>query len=100
MDKPRHYIREWRKFKDLSQEQFAERIGVTQGFVSKIERGQQNPDLAFIDAAAEVLGCTRGELLDRPPPTHGERIWQLFDKMNAAQQNQLTAIAETLFKVR
>jgi transcriptional regulator with XRE-family HTH domain len=34
-----HYIREWRKHRGLSQEQFAERVGITKGYLSKIETG-------------------------------------------------------------
>ena len=97
MDKPRHFIREWRKHRNLNQDELAERVGVSQGFISKLERNQQNPDLAFLDAASKALGCSPSDLIERDP-SHGARIWEIYDKMTAAQQNQLTAIAETIMK--
>ena len=48
-------IRNYRKGLGLTQEQLAERLGVTLGAVSKWERGSSEPDLAYIMDLAELF---------------------------------------------
>ena len=48
-------IREHRKSLGLTQEQLAERLGVTLGTVSKWERGSSEPDLGYIMDLAELF---------------------------------------------
>lgn len=98
MAQQRHYIKEWRKHQGLNQEQLAERMGVTQSFVSKIERFQQSPDLGFLELAAEVLRCSPADLIERDP-SQSARIWAIWDQLQPKQQEQLVEIAQTLKKV-
>lgn len=97
MGKQRHFIKEWRKHRGLNQEQLAERMGVTQSFVSKIENGKQSPDLAFIEMAAEVLRCEPADLIMRDP-TAPESIWSIWDQLKPEQRTQLVAIGEAIKK--
>ena len=46
-------LRTWRKKRDLTQEQMAERLGVSVGSLSRIERGEQWPDRIFFKRLAE-----------------------------------------------
>ena len=48
-------IRIYRKGMGLTQEQLAERLGITLGAVSKWERGSSEPDLAYIMELAELF---------------------------------------------
>lgn len=98
MAKQRHFIKEWRKFRDLNQDQLAERIGVGQPYISKIERGVQSPDLEFLERAAEALSCSTTDLINRDP-ADPEAIWDLYDKMTTTQRAQVVEIAKTLLKV-
>lgn len=50
----------------LSQEDLAARIGVEQGYVSRLEAGSRNPTIVTIWHAAEALGV-RPALLFEPP---------------------------------
>ena len=52
-----------RRSKGLTQQQLADRIGVTNRAVSKWETGQGLPDVAVLPELARVLGCTVDELL-------------------------------------
>lgn len=93
-----HFIKAWRLHRGLTQEQLAERVGIDKSYLSKIENGRKRYDQPFLEAASEVLNCSPADLIDRDP-SHGARIWEIYDKMTASQQDQLTAIAETLSKV-
>lgn len=41
---------------DLTQKEFAERIGVKQSNISRLENGNHNPSLAFLQKVAKGLG--------------------------------------------
>ena len=53
-----------RKEKGLTQEQLAEKLGVTNKAVSKWETGRGMPDLAIIQKLCEILGITVTTLLN------------------------------------
>jgi transcriptional regulator with XRE-family HTH domain len=46
----------YRKEAELSKEELAARIGVEQGYVSRLEAGKRNPTIVTIWEAAEALG--------------------------------------------
>jgi transcriptional regulator with XRE-family HTH domain len=51
---------------DISREQLAERVGVTPGFIGRIERAEANPSVALIESIADALGLDLR--LDVRPP--------------------------------
>jgi transcriptional regulator with XRE-family HTH domain len=52
-----------RKEKGFTQETFAEASGVTQQYVSGLERGQRNPTIVTLYLLASALGVSHVELL-------------------------------------
>lgn len=54
-----------RKQLNLSQEELALRIGVSQHQISKYERGKNNPTAEVLNALADALGTTTDWLLGR-----------------------------------
>lgn len=61
------FLREWRKYCRLSQEAAAESLDLTQGNLSKIERGEVPYNQDFLERAATVYGCTAADLLSVNP---------------------------------
>ena len=91
----RHFIREWRKFRGLTQVQLAERIGIDKTYLSKIEGGKRRYDQPFLEAAAEVLRCAPADLIMRDP-TDPDGIWSVWDALAPMQRSQVVEIAKTL----
>jgi putative transcriptional regulator len=60
--KPRHEIRsqvrQHRLLRDMTQEELAERIGVTRQTIVSIEKGNYTPSVALALGLAAVLGTT------------------------------------------
>ena len=54
---------EYRKNAGLSQDQLADRIGVSRQAVSKWERGEASPDTDNLVALSEVYNVTQDELI-------------------------------------
>lgn len=49
-------LRQIRRYKDLTQEQLAEAVGVTVEFISNIERGKSAPSFETIEKLTAALG--------------------------------------------
>ncbi|MFA5736894.1 MAG: helix-turn-helix transcriptional regulator [Candidatus Paceibacterota bacterium] len=52
-----------RTSKNITQTEFAEKLGVDKSFVSNIENGKTNPTLSTITNLAQTLGVSTNELL-------------------------------------
>lgn len=93
---PRHYIKEWRNFRDLSQEQVGERLGVGPSHISQIELNTINYTRETLNAIAVVLGCTPGELLDRDPRKPLTELLRIIDNLSPGQISQAVRILNAL----
>lgn len=81
------FIRAWRKHRELTLENLAERIGVTHASLSRIERGEQPYNQDLLDLLAEELRCAPADLLVRDP-SDPEGLWSLWDQVLPAQRRQ------------
>lgn len=89
---PRHFIREWRKFRDLTQQQLADRIGSAVSTISQLENGQQGYSQALLEALAEALSCETWDLLHVDPNKEGEVIDLTRMLKNAKPEVQAEAV--------
>ncbi|MBR4881186.1 MAG: helix-turn-helix transcriptional regulator [Clostridia bacterium] len=74
-------IRNYRKKNDLTQEELANRLGVTYQSVSRWENGSTYPDLELLPAISEVLEVTVDELLGMPQAEKEKRALEAFDQL-------------------
>ena len=72
--RPVFYFRAWRKFRGLTQEQVAERVGIGAPAVSQIETGKQGFTDTTLMAFAAALNVEPGDLLSRDPNVEGAVI--------------------------
>jgi len=82
---PRHYVREWRKFRQLTQERLAERTPFTIGAISQLETGRTSYTQPMLEALAVAMDCTPGDLLGRNPLKDGTVV-QLFNDLPEDKQ--------------
>ena len=67
----RHYVKEWRTYRGLTQDQLAERINKTRGLVSQIESGITGLTDDMIYAIADAVNCAPWDLLRVNPLKEG-----------------------------
>lgn len=91
----RHFIYEWRKHRELTQTQLAERIGITKSYLSKIETGKKRYDQPFLEAAAEVLRVAPADLLMRDP-SDPDGLWSIYDQLQPVERKQLVEMAKVI----
>jgi len=97
MSQQRHFIRQWRKHRQLTQEQLAERIGINRAHLSKIETGARDYDQKFLEAAALELRCEPADLLMRDP-TSPQAIWSLWDQVPEKQRPLAVEVLKGIIK--
>jgi transcriptional regulator with XRE-family HTH domain len=95
MSGQRHHIKEWRKYRGLTQEQLAERIGIARSYLTKIERGTRRYDQPFLEAAAEALRCDAGDIITRNP-SDPESIWSIWDTLSPVERKQAIAVIRAI----
>lgn len=94
-DRRRHYVREWRKFRNLTQERLAERTPFTTGAISQLETGRTGYTQDMLEALAVALDCEPGDLLSRNPFAEGEVI-HLFESLPEDKRKDALAILRAL----
>jgi transcriptional regulator with XRE-family HTH domain len=93
----KQFIREWRKFRELTQEQLAERMGIARSYVSHVEKGKRRYDQLFLEAAAEALGTTPASLIMRDPTQPGG-IMELWDQIPVQDRERAAKVLEAFKK--
>lgn len=58
-------IRRYRKLLGLTQEELADKLGMTQAAISRFETGGRKPDVDDLIAIAKFFGCKVDDLIDK-----------------------------------
>jgi transcriptional regulator with XRE-family HTH domain len=95
MAKRRHFLKQWRKHRGLSQVQLAERLHINQGQLSKIENFKKPWDEDLLAAAAEELRCEPVDILIRDP-TGPDAIWSIWQTLKPVEQAQAVEVIKAL----
>lgn len=61
------HLKNWRLFKDLTQEELADRSGIPRPNIVALERGERDCTVTTLQRLAYALGLSPGRLLDRFP---------------------------------
>lgn len=96
----RTFIRAWREFKNLSQEQVANRMGTSRENFSRIENGKVPYNQDTLEAAAEALGCSAADLLERNPTEELaiDKLRRLLLRATPDQEKAILRVAESLIE--
>lgn len=94
----RTFLKEWRDYRQLTQEQAAERLNVSRTLLSKIENAKSPYTQGFMEAAAEAYQADVADLIMRDPRSP---VWSIYDTLKAlpkADQEHVEAIVKTFRK--
>lgn len=93
--RPKTRIQRWRKFRRLTQEQLAERVDKTKGWVSQIEKGTIPYTQDTLEALADALGTDPASLL-RSDPEEDKDLWAVWDEARPGERVQIIEVAKAL----
>ncbi len=96
--RPRHFLRAWRKYRGLTQEQLADRIGMSGSNISLLESGKQNYTQKILEELALALGTTPASLLTDHPLdlTEMQLIIDRLRRLGPTERRQAIAILDAL----
>ena len=73
-------IKNFRKFKRITQEELALKIGKSKNVISNWERGDNSPDVDNIDKICQILGVTPNQLFGWEKYPEYEKYIEIMDK--------------------
>lgn len=95
----RTFIREWREYRQLTQDALAERLKTSKASISRIEAGSQAYTQDFLEAAADALRTDPASLLMRDP-TDEDAVWSLWNDAKIGERQMIENIVRTVVKSR
>lgn len=95
MANQKHYVREWRKFRGLTQERLAERTPYSHGAISQLETGRVKYTQDMLEALALAMNCSPGDLLNVNPLKQGEVV-DLMRLINDKNRDQAIRVLKAL----
>lgn len=63
----RTFIKKWREYRNLTQDELAERLETSKASISRVENGQQAYTQDLLEACADILKTTPAGLLEIDP---------------------------------
>jgi transcriptional regulator with XRE-family HTH domain len=97
MTHSRTKIREWRKFRGLSQERLGELVGVSHTTIGRLERGRTRYIQATLESIARELQTDPASLLVRDP-NDPEGIWAVWERIPPQRRREAIAVLSLLGK--
>src|SRR3954447_22860064 len=91
----RHFIKEWRKFRGLTQEALAEKADMSPTNLSQLENNKQRYSAEGLERLAEALQCEPAQLL-MVDPTKDDAMWSIWDRAKPSERQQIIAVAKAL----
>lgn len=94
----RFFLRQWREYRGLTQQELADRTGRTKGYISNIERGESRYNEDVLEELAAALLCESWELIGRDPTAEDDStsgIVDIWDHIPAGNRQQARQILET-----
>lgn len=93
----RIFLKEWREYRHLTQEQLAERVGMSKSNISQLEQGRQGYSQEGLEALAEALQCDPGQIIN-VDPSKDDAIWSIWERAKTAEREMIVDIAKTIVK--
>jgi transcriptional regulator with XRE-family HTH domain len=87
----RTFLKEWREYRQLTQEQAAERLNISRTLLSKIENSKSPYTQGLLEAAAEAYRCDAADLIMRDPKSP---VWSIYDTLRALPKEQQVHVEE------
>ena len=95
-ERRRHFIREWRKHRNLTQGQLAARLEMSVANLSRIETGEQPYTQPVLEAIADALLCPPQDIIARDPNAPEWGFLELLNKASPAKRIEIERVIRAL----
>jgi transcriptional regulator with XRE-family HTH domain len=93
-----HFLKEWRRFRGLTQADLARAMAVSRSGLNKVERGRREISASVLARAATVLACTPDDIRHRSP-TDSSGFAALCLSLSEADKRLAAAILRAMFSM-
>lgn len=95
---PANHLRAWREFRQMSQDDLANRLDTTKGVISLLENGHRPLSDKWLHRLAEVLETRPGHILDIDPHEMDNDIVDIWTRLSQRDRLQAASILRTFIK--
>jgi transcriptional regulator with XRE-family HTH domain len=95
-----HFIRQWREFRQVTQEQLADMLEVDRTTVGKIENQKLPYNQDYLERVSAALGVDIEDLLSVDPlaPSRPTLVWSKIEKAPPDLQEKIRFVIEAMLK--
>lgn len=91
----RNYLRDWREFRKMSQEELADKIGTTKAVISLLENEKRPLSSKWLRKLAVPLKTKPGHILDHDPHDLPSDVHDLWDDIPLELRAQAVRVLRT-----
>ena len=92
---PPHYLREWREFREMTQDELADAVGTSKSVISDMERGKLQLSPKWARRFAPVLKVQPGYLVDYRPEDLDSDIIDIWAHIPEERRAQAAEVLKT-----
>lgn len=97
-EKAPHYLKEWRKFRRMTQQELADAVGTSKSVISDMERGELQVSPKWLRRLAPALQTQPGHLLDHDPESLDSDIIDIWSRIDIRERAQAARVLEAFTK--
>jgi transcriptional regulator with XRE-family HTH domain len=95
-----NYLRAWREFREMTQQELAEAVGTNSNMIGYLESGERGLSAKWLRRLAPALNTTSGMILDHDPAELDSDIIEIWAHANTTERQQLADVAKAVVKRR
>lgn len=95
----RHFLRQWREYREYTLEQAGEAVGISHAQLGRIERRLQKYNQELLEKLADLYRTDPASLIMRDP-TNEDAIWSLWDRAEEGERQKIEEYAGFIVKSR
>jgi transcriptional regulator with XRE-family HTH domain len=93
-----NYLREWRTFRGMTQQQLAEAVETNANMIQYLEKGERALSAKWLRRLAPILDTTPGMILDHDPHNLDRDILEIWATASNREKRQITDIAKAILR--
>lgn len=94
----RNYLKAWREFRRMTQEELADKIGTDKAVISLLENEKRPLSSKWLRKLAEALDTQPGYILDHDPNSINADIFDIWTRIDEVDRAQAARILSTFTK--
>jgi len=94
-ERPANYLKAWREFRKMSQDDLAQRLGTAKGVISLLENGKRPLSDKWLRRLADVLDTRPGHIIDIDPGEMDNDIFSIWMDLSKEDRRQAAKILRT-----